>query len=148
MQNSKFRIQNWLLIFCILYFAFCVSCRIPNLESPECAAARNAVREFYSFHFGNDLKPSTENLRLREKFLTPELKRQLERKGEGATDYFTQSDDYPKAFRVGGCEAENENKAVIEVLLFWKDERRSEQKAVRVEAAKENGVWLVNKVQN
>ena len=141
-----------------LFFLLCVSvslwliistaCSVPNLESAECTAARNAVREFYSFHFGSDMKPTAENLKLREKFLTDELRRHLEQQKDPSRDYFTQTDDYPKAFRVGECRAEGENKTFLEILLFWKDEKRSEQKEIQVEAVKVNNNWLVNRVRN
>ena len=94
---------------------------------PECAEARTAIREFYSFHLGNDMKPSTENLKLREKFLSKELVKTLSASNETAKDYFTMTDDYPKAFRTGGCEVVSPQKTVFEVLLFWKDETRGEQ---------------------
>ena len=34
------------------------------------AEAGQTVKEFYSYHFGNDMKPSKENLQLSGKFLT------------------------------------------------------------------------------
>jgi hypothetical protein len=151
MQNLRFKVQNLLILFCILHFAFCISgCSVPNLESTECAEARNTVREFYSYHFGNEMKPSAENLKQRQKFLTEGLNQQLRQQPEReAKDYFTATDDYPKAFRVGECKAaEGENKTVFGVLLFWKDERRDEQKEIRVEVVKENNNWLINKVGN
>lgn len=123
-----------------------LSCSIPNLEKPECTAARQTVREFYSYHFGNDMKPSEENLRLREKFLTDELKQNLAEHPEGNIDYFTATDDYPKAFRVGGCEVISNNKTVFEVVFFWKDDKRSEQREIKVEAIKQADKWLINKV--
>jgi hypothetical protein len=148
MQNSKFKIQNWLILFCILHFTFCISCSIPNLESPECGEAQNTVREFYSFHLGNDMKPSAENLKLREKFLSKELFKTLSASNETAKDYFTKTDDYPKASRTGGCEAAQPGKTIFEVLLFWKDDKRDEQRKIKIEAIKENDKWLINKVSN
>ena len=94
------------------------------------------------------MKPSKENLQLREKFLTDELKQKLAAQTESKTDYFTATDDYPKAFRVGGCEVASENKTVFEVVLFWKDDTRSEQREINVEAVKQDDKWLVNKVEN
>ena len=85
---------------------------------------------------------------MREKFLTEELKQNLAEQAEGKRDYFTATDDYPKAFRVGGCEAANENKTVFEVVLFWKDDTRSEQREIKVETIKRNDKWLINKIFN
>lgn len=94
------------------------------------------------------MTPSAENLKQREKFLSRELFKTLSASGETTKDYFTATDDYPKAFRVGGCKVEGENKTVFGVLLFWKDNKRDEQKEIQVEAVKENNNWLVNKVWN
>ncbi len=145
-KNSKSGVRFWLLTFCILNFAFLISCSIPNLEKPECTDARNDVREFYSFHLGNDMKPSAENLKPREKFLSVNLKKQLEQQTKTNIDYFTQTDDYPKAFRIGKCEVISPDKTVLQVLLFWKTETRSEQREINVEAVRENNKWLIDKV--
>ncbi|MCA1624591.1 MAG: YbjP/YqhG family protein [Acidobacteria bacterium] len=119
------------------------------MEKPECIDARQTVKELYSFHFGNDMKPSKENLQLREKFLTDTLKQQLEKQTEGARDYFTATEDFPKAFRIGGCNVIEPNKKLnLQVLLFWKDDNRNEQREVKVEVIKENDTWLINKVEN
>jgi hypothetical protein len=94
------------------------------------------------------MKPSKENLKLRARFLTDELKQNLAAQADGKIDYFTATDDYPKAFRVGGCEVANENKTVFEVVLFWKDDARSEQREIKVETVKQNDNWLINNVEN
>jgi hypothetical protein len=148
MQNSKLKIQCSLVLFCIFNFAFLSSCSIPNLEKPQCAEARQTVREFYSYHLGNDMKPSKENLHLREKFLTDELRQNLTAQADDKIDYFTQTADYPKTFRVGDCEIVNENKTVFEVVLFWKDDTRSEQRKVSAEVVKQNDKWLINKIES
>lgn len=147
MLISKFKVQNLFFISCILSFAFFVGCSIPNLEKPECAAARQTVKEFYSYHFGNDMAPTAENLQKREKFLTGELKQTLIAPNGGKTDYFTATDDYPKAFRVGGCTIAAPDRTIFEVVLFWKDETRSEQREIKVETVKRNNNWLINKVE-
>jgi hypothetical protein len=95
------------------------------------------------------MKFSSENLKRREKFLSGSLKQELEKQTFSTTkDYFTATDDFPKAFRVGGCKVEDGNKTVFRVLLFWKDDQRDEQKEIQVEATKENNNWLINKVGN
>ena len=145
--NFKFPNPISFLLFTFWFPFFFAACSVPNLEKPECTAARQAVKEFYSFHFGDQMKPSKENLRKREKFLSDELNRALATpETETATDYFTQADDYPKAFRIGECAAANENRTVFQVVLFWKDDARSEQREVKVEAIKQNGKWLINSV--
>ena len=148
-QQSAVRMWSVFFSVCLLLTASCsFSCSVPNLEKPECTASRNIVKEFYSFHFGNEMKFSPENLKKREKFLTPELFKSLQSVA-GENDIFTtQNMDFPKAFRVGGCQVIEPTITNIEVLLFWKDDKRSEQKAIHVEVIKQNDKWLINKILN
>lgn len=134
------------LLFCLLSFVFYLpACSVPNLEKPECTAARQTVREFYSYHFGNDMKPSKEYLEKRKKYLTENWNFFISKNINDPHDYFTLSDDYPKAFRVGECEVVEPNKTVFQVIFFWKDETRSEQRETKVEMIKENEQWLINR---
>ncbi len=137
-------------IFCLLLFTTTslLSCSIPNLEAPECTEARSAVKEFYSFHIGNDMKPSAENLKLREKFLSKELLKELSLSNETEKDNFTATADYPKASRVGECEAISPEKAIVQVLLFWRDDTRSEQREIKVETVNEGGKWVIDRVSH
>lgn len=148
MENRNRTIKGWILILCLSPLAFCFfSCgSVPNLEKPECSEARNTVREFYSAHFGNDMKPSEEYLKLREKFLTADLRDTISKNISDRRDYFTATDDYPKAFRVGECEVAASDKTIFGVLLFWKSDTRTEQREVKVEVVKQNDKWLINKI--
>jgi hypothetical protein len=122
-------------------------CSVPNLEEPDCRESRDVVREFYSFHFGNDMHPSPENIKLREKFLTARLTDELLRSSTGTIDYFTGTSDFPKAFRVGECKINVPGQSVaFDVLLFWKDDTRTEQRHIPVEVKKEGAVWRIDKV--
>lgn len=151
-QSSKLKVSSNLsellvsLIFFIQVF-FIISCSVPNLEKPECIESREIVKQFYSFHFGNDIKPNSENLKRSEKYLSRNLFEKLKSQTETAKDYFTQTDDYPKAFRIGGCEIITPDKTLFEVLIFWKTETRTEQRTIKVETIKENGTWLIDKVE-
>ena len=134
-------------LFVGLWGAGAISCNIPVLESPECRAAKNSIREFYSIHFGSDMHPSAEGLELRKNYLTPELATAIAGSTNDQSDYFTQTTgDYPRAFRVGSCKSEDNNKAEVEVLIFWKDDVRSEQRSINVEAIRIDDRWLINKV--
>lgn len=137
-------------IFCLLSSAFClVSCgSVPNLEAPECTESRGAVKDLYSFHFGNEMKFSPENLQKREKFLTPEFFKSLQTLQTESDVLTTGNTDFPKAFRVGACQVVEPSKTNFEVLLFWKDDKRSEQKTINVEVVKQGDKWLVNKILN
>ena len=138
-----------ILLFCLLLTAYCsLACSVPKLESAECTEARIAVREFYSQHFGGEMRFSPENLKERQKFLTDELVKTLP---DAPTDRdpFTLTDDLPRTFRVGGCETSEAGRRVgFEVLLFWKTDTRSEQREIRVEAVKQGDKWLINKISN
>lgn len=139
-------VANCLLLFTFYLLLFTSACSIPNLEKPECTEAREAVREFYSFHFGSDMRPSAEYLQKREKYLTSDWKKIISKNLDGKEDYFTLSEDYPKAFRIGACEIVEPNvKVDFGVVLFWKDEARSEQREIKVEMVKTGDKWLINK---
>ncbi len=128
--------------------AFLGSCSMPNLESPECTLSRGTVKEFYSIHFGNEMKYSAESLKPKEKFLTPELIASLASTPAGTDPFTTKSDDLPKAFRVGGCTVTDPSKTDVEIILFWKDETRSEERKINVEVVKRDDKWLINKILN
>jgi hypothetical protein len=131
--------------FCLLTIS---SCSLPNLEKPQCIQARDSVKRFYSFHFGNDMQPSPENLKAREPFLTSDLFTALSASTDTANDYFTATDKYPKAFRVGSCTSDADDRAVLQILMLWRDETGSVQKEVHVETVKTGDKWLINKVTN
>jgi hypothetical protein len=124
-----------------------LSCSVPSLEESDCRESRDVVREFYSFHFGNDMRPSADNVRLREKYLTTRLKGNLLAAQTTEVDYFTATSDLPKAFRVGECKVITPGQNVnFDVLLFWKDDTRTEQKHISVAVKKETDKWLIDAV--
>ena len=139
--------KNAFRIYCILSFAFCIfGCSVPNLEQKSCIEARTPIREFYSYHVGNDMNFSQENLKKREQFLTPEFVNKLRSVPDGADPFTTGDTDVPKAFRVGECREIAPDKTRFQVLLFWKDDVRSEQREIEVGTEKRDGRWLVNHV--
>jgi len=149
-SGKQLAVKRIFLTFCLLLTAYCsLNCgSVPNLEKPECTDSRLVVKEFYSYHFGNEMKFSAENLKKREKFLTPEFFKSLQNLKTENDIFTTNSTDLPKAFRVGKCEVVEPSKTDLEVLLFWKDDKRSEQKVIHVEVVKQNDKWLVNKILN
>lgn len=150
MKISKLKIKNWLFVFCIFNFAFLIaSCgSIPNLEPRECAESSSVVKEFYSYHFGNEMRFSQENLRLREKFLTPEFYKNLQNIQTENDVFTTNNTDFPKAFRIGKCEVISPEKTVLEIVLFWRDDTRSEEKKIKAETVKQGDKWLIDKILN
>lgn len=144
LQSVFLKILLAVLAVCVLFGG----CSQPILEAEECIEARNGVKRFYSFHFGNDLKPSKENFEKRAEFLSENLRRKLSAETFGKTDYFTQTEDYPKAFRIGKCAAKSATQTEFEVLLFWRTNESNVQREIRVELVKEKGNWLINEVKN
>jgi hypothetical protein len=136
-----------LWLACLLV-AICssLSCSLPNLEKPQCTEARLAARRFYSFHFGNDMMMTPDNLKAREHYLTPELFRSLSSAGDPQFDYFTATESYPKAFRIGTCTSDSPDRADMQVVLLWRDENGSEQKEVHAQLVKSANDWLIEKV--
>lgn len=146
-RNPGFKIRNWLLAFCVLHFAMFAGCgvSVPNPETPACAEAKEAVKRLYSFHFANDTAFTQENLRLREKFLTPRFYKQAQAEPT-SPDPFTLSENSPRTFRVGSCEAESPDKMRVEVLLLWKTEEQSSQRRIFAEVVQQNGQWLIDNI--
>lgn len=132
--------------FLLLFLGF--ACNVPNLEKAECGESRVIIKQFYSNRFGGEMKPNPANLEKVKNSLTTNLFEELKNKNETALDYFTQTADYPKAFRVGGCEVISNDKTKFEVLLFWKDEIRTEQREITIEIVNEDGKWLIEKVES
>lgn len=89
---------------------------------------------------------SQENLRQREKFLTAGFVKVLQNAPPENDVFTTNTNDYPKAFRIGGCEVTANDETVFDVLLFWKDDERNEQRTIKVEVTKSNDAWLINKI--
>jgi hypothetical protein len=149
LASGQLSVVSWFArVSCLLLAAFCqLACSVPNLEDPDCTQARDGVHEFYSFHFGNDMTFSNENLEKRNEYLTPRFFQEL-RDHPPPVDPFTRTEDTPKAFRVGDCRvAEPGSRVRFDVLLFWKTDVRTEQRPIGVESAKVDGRWLVDRVE-
>lgn len=144
-QNFRvWTIGSLLIVLGLILFG----CSQPVLESEECIASRDSVKSFYSFHFGNDMKPTEENLKKRSKYLSSELNTKLSEASKSERDYFTQTDDYPKAFRAGKCSSNANGSALFEILLFWRSDEQDSQREIHLEAIKENESWVINKVSS
>jgi hypothetical protein len=137
-----------IIFFCLLIIAggLLPNCSQPVLESAECIESRDSVKRFYSFHFGNDFKPTAESLAKRREYISSRLLTELESRANPNQDYFTQTEDYPKAFRVGKCETVDANRTKFEVLLFWRTNEQNIQREIAVETVKEENKWLIDKV--
>ena len=150
-QSSKSKVgrSKWLYLLPFTFYlclTACVTGSMPNLDEPQCAESRDVVKKLYSFHFDSNMLFSQENLKLREKFLTPEFVKTLQNVQTENDVFTTDSADVPRAFRLGDCKVVEPNKTHIEVLLLWRNEKESRQQIIKVEAVKQNDKWLVNKI--
>ncbi len=137
-----------LLAIAFLFVALAFTgCGVPNLDPPECAGSRGVIREFYSFHFGNEMRFSPDGLKASEKYLTPALIENVRNAAEGTDPFTTGDSDLPKAFRTGECRVLSPERTEFDVLLFWKDDTRSEQRTIKVQAVNSGGRWLVDKIE-
>lgn len=128
---------------------------------PQDAALR-AVRSFYRYHLARSKDFTERNIRLRKRWLTPELynlllgelKREAERsKAEpDEAPYFegdplTASQEYPDSFRTGKAEVSG-NRATVTVTLVWSDQtsRGSDKRDIVVELSRRGAGWLINDI--
>ena len=116
------------------------------MESPECIGSRDIVKAFYSFHIGNDMKPSKKSLEKRARFLSENLFKTLSKKNDSVFDYFTQTNDYPIAFRVGACKTIDKTRTEFSVLIFWRTNEKNTQRDLKIETEKENSAWRIDRV--
>lgn len=139
------RLSMFLLAAAALASVFAVSCRVDTFDTSPCGNASDAIRSFYSFHLGNDMTPSPENLEKRKKYLTDELFKQLSA-SDSKADYFTASEVFPRTFKIGDCSMKSPDEATVQVQIYWKDDYNTVQKDVLVDTVKRAGEWLVSSV--
>jgi hypothetical protein len=92
------------------------------------------------------MKPSHENLEARKGYLTDQLASQLQTSAAGTRDYFTNSENYPKAFQVGTCKMVSPTQTEVTILLYWRENEQNQQREVTAELLKIGDKWLINKV--
>src|SRR5687768_1249714 len=144
MRNAEVSMHNLLRFFCILLFALCASsCSLPSLESAECGEARTYVKQFYSWYIGTDADERNRHPEIYEKYVSrtfPFNPKHWER------DPYLLTNDFPNTFRLGTCKAADSDHVEFQVLLLWRDDMKSTQKGIRVEAIKTTDRWLISKV--
>jgi hypothetical protein len=98
------------------------------VPSPSARTPVAAVREFYAFHFAHDMAFMPESVRAKADWLAPDLLELAEKYFERPAspdeapaidgDPFTDSQEYPKRFRVGTARVSGEA-AWVPVRLVW-----------------------------
>lgn len=133
------------MAFFIFNFVILIAgCGIPNLETPECAQARDAAKQFYSFHFGNEMRPSAENLKMRERFLTPRYFEALAKTSDSDVDQFTMSREYPRTFKIGECRTATPTNVDLQIQIYWRDDQKTVQQEVVANMVKQGDSWLLD----
>lgn len=93
------------------------------------------------------MKFSAESLKQRERFLSPALIERVRKSQDGIDPFTTGDADLPKAFRAGECRVISPERTEFDVLLFWRDDSRSEQRNIRVQTAKTGETWRIDKIE-
>jgi len=132
--------------FVIFATAGCSSLSVPSLESPVCTEAREFARSFYSTHFDSEMKPTAESIESKSGSLTGNFAEKLRNQSLTAKDPFTLTENYPRAFKLGGCEALKEGSVSLEVQLLWRDNDVSRQESINAIMLKENNSWLIDDI--
>lgn len=104
------------------------------------------MKKLYSLHFDRGFDPKDEYRKKRAEFITERLSKEIE--AEKGFDYLTQTDDVPKAFRIGKCTETGKDVVTFGILLFWKDAKRDEQRKILATMDHTDKGWRVNKVEN
>jgi hypothetical protein len=129
--------------------------------NPQDGAVR-AVRSFYAFHIARNKDFNTRNIRLRKRWLTPELYNallaELKREAQESKahpdeapyfegDPLTDSQEYPDSFRVGKAEVDGDL-AKVTVTMLWsaRTSRGRDKRDIVVEVAKSATGWLINDI--
>jgi hypothetical protein len=124
--------------------------------------ALKAVRSFYTYHLARNKDFTVRNVRLRRRYLTPELYNLLlvELKSEAERskahpdeapyfegDPLTNSQEYPDSFRMGKAEVSGD-RAKVTVTLLWSERtsRGRDQRDIVVEVSKRGAGWLINDI--
>lgn len=137
--------MKFFLTILISATAFVSACSVPNLEPEACTEARGELKKLYSLHFGSATEKDERYQKERDGFISQRLKSEIDDR-EGF-DYLTQTSDFPKAFRIGKCSETGQEQLSFGILLFWKDAQRDEQREIDAQMSRENGQWVVERVQ-
>jgi hypothetical protein len=90
------------LHFCLFTFAFCLlaACSVPKLESPDCSAARDAARQYYSLAIGGETGTRPDVVEKLKAMRSPAFSVDGTTAEEGRDEYYF-SRLHPTSYRVG-----------------------------------------------
>jgi hypothetical protein len=116
--------------------------------------APGTIKAFYKYHFAHDMGLTESALQERRRWLSPELyglllyeRRRKIPKDEAPYlngDPFTDSQEYPDAFRVGSAEV-RKTRADVQVHFTWKEKGRVRgARTSTVKLARQGKEWRIN----
>jgi hypothetical protein len=94
------------------------------------------------------MRPSGENARLRQRFITPRFYSLVTSAPETDVDPFTLTREFPRTFKIGECNADSAKSVDFQVQLYWRDDEQTVQQEVVANAVKEDESWLVDSVDS
>lgn len=147
----KFTVGRWRLgvvrisaFGCLLLTAYGqLACSIPNLESPQCTEARDSVKEFYSWYLGTDAEARGKQREIYDRFVSHSFAAK-----SGPLDAYYLSETVPTTFKIGKCEPVDDSHAKVQVQLYWRQERKTDQKEVYAKTVKNEDKWLIESVDS
>jgi len=133
-----------ILPFCVLTVAICVaSCSMPNLDPPECAAARDVVKQFYALGIGGDPMSHPEILARWKSLRSPNYSAGPTR-DDDSQFYFSAVE--PTSSRVGECKLLDEGRVTVEATVIWRASETNYTRTDTVTLARVNDAWLVERI--
>lgn len=128
------------------------------------ASPRQTAQSFYRFHFAHGMDFTERNLRQRRRWLTTELydllREEFRKEAERAKshpdeapfiegDPFTDSQEYPKSFRVGGSISSG-GSSIVKVVFVWTGQvhREREEREVSVTMRWIGSRWLIGNIKS
>jgi hypothetical protein len=146
MQNAKCTIRTVLLSFCILHCALCIiSCSIPAIESPDCSAAREVTKRYYSLAIGGDLADQPDSLRQIKQLQAPDF-------SVGGTQISGGRDPYnfslvtPSSSRVVECADLGNGEVMNNVTVIWRQNDQNYLRKDKVTLARSGDTWLIEHI--
>jgi hypothetical protein len=140
---------RYVALVCLLLTAYCsLGCgSIPNLESPECTAARSDLRRFYSFHFDSDMTPTKESLAARKGFLTASFSLDVEKgfREDPLIDPFTGTSPPPSTFKLGKCVSKQDEAGFV-VQFYWRSDSSTVQHETEVNMKRIGDKWYLDHI--
>jgi len=136
--------MKWPAVAWVVPVVFAVSsCSVPNLESPECSAARDVVRQYYSLAIGADPMSNPTALSklkaLRSTNFTVSPVR-------GDADQYHFTSQQPISYRVGECSDQTDRSVKTKVKVIWRINDQNSDRDDTVTLAKVDSAWLIDRV--